>query len=134
MFTACKAMSAILWRMLYKFREELEANGEVDASILSKNVRVAEILTFNDLTDKLDDKSSRELFEYALNMVHEQSMVVYLRHHYISEVVQSFTRDKLFLVDQTLPTQERIDAAVKRVQKMTASTKAAIAPFGAKSA
>ena len=42
-----------------------------------------------------------------------------------------FTGDKLFLVDQSLPTQERIDAAIKRVQKMTASAKASIAPPGA---
>ena len=35
-------------------------------------------------------------------------------------------------MDQSLPTQERVDAAVKRVQKLTSAAKAAIAPGGAK--
>ena len=131
MFTACKTMSAILWRLFDNFRDEAEANGEADVSIISKDVRLGELFSYSDLMDKIDDMSPRELFEYALNTVHEQSVVVYLRHHYSSEVVQAFSGDKLFLVDQSLPTQERIDAAIKRVQNMSASAKAAIAPPGA---
>jgi len=38
-------------------------------------------------------------------------------HHYSHEVVTAFPEDSLFLVDQSIPTQERIDAAVKRVKK-----------------
>jgi hypothetical protein len=83
---------------------QAEANGEVDASIISRDVFLSELLTFSDLTDKLDEMSSRELPQYAVNMVHEPSVVVYLRHHYISEVVQAFKGAKLFLVDQSLPT------------------------------
>ncbi len=60
-------------------------------------------------------------------------MVVYLTHHYSHEVVTAFTGVSLFLVDQSIPTQERIDAAVKRVPKINSSSaKAAIAPPGAK--
>jgi len=77
---------------------------------------LSERLTHADLTDKLDDMSERELLEYALNTVYEQSVVVYLTH-YIHEVVTAFTGDSLFLVDKSIPTQEGIDAAVKRVQK-----------------
>ena len=43
-------------------------------------------------------------------------------------MVQAISVDKLFLVDQTTPAQERVDAAVKRVQKSTPSAKVAIAP------
>jgi len=75
--------------------------------------------------------SELELLEYAWNTVHEQSVVVYLTHHYNHEVVTAFTGDSLFLVDQSIPTQERIDAAVNRVQKMTFSAKATIASPGA---
>jgi hypothetical protein len=103
MFIACKALSAILWRMLDSFRDEAEANGKTDASIMSNDVRLAELRTCNDLTDKLDDMSSRELLEYTLNMVHEKSVVVYLSLQYNNEVVQTFTGDKLFMVDQSLP-------------------------------
>jgi hypothetical protein len=55
-------------------------------------------------------------------------VVVYLTHDYNHEMVTAFTRVSLFLVDQTVPTQERIEAAVKRVPKMTPSAIVAIAP------
>ena len=35
-------------------------------------------------------------------------------------------------MDQSLPTRERVEAAVKRVQKLTTAAKAAIAPSGSK--
>ena len=49
------------------------------------------MLTHANLTDKLEDMSERELLEYALNTVHDQSVVVYLTHHYNHEVVTAFT-------------------------------------------
>ena len=82
--------------------------------------------------DRIDTMSIRETLDYALNMVHEQSVVVYLQHHYIKEAVAAFTGDKLYLVDQSLPTHKRVDAAVKRVQKLSSASKAAIAPGGTK--
>jgi hypothetical protein len=83
----------------------------------SKEGRLSELLTHADLMDKLDDMSEREMLEHALNTVHEHSVVVYLTHHYNHEVVNAFTGDALFLVNQSIATQERIDAAVKRVKK-----------------
>ena len=47
-------------------------------------------------------------------------------HHYNHDVVNAFTGDKLYLVDQSLSTHDMIDAAVKRVQKMTPSARVAI--------
>ncbi len=82
-------------------------------------MKLSELLTHADLKDKPENMSERELLEYALNTVNEQSVVVYLTHHYSHEVVTAFTGDSLFLVDQSIPTHERIDAAVKRVQTMT---------------
>ena len=76
--------------------------------------------------------SIRETLNYAINMVYEESVVVYLQHHYNHEVVTAFAGDKLYLVDQPLPTQKRVDAAVKRVQKLTSVSKAAISPGGDK--
>jgi hypothetical protein len=40
----------------------------------------------------------REVLEYALNIAHEQSVVIYLSHHYIQDVVNAFTGDKLYLL------------------------------------
>ena len=82
---------------------------------IEKDARMGELYTHKVLMDRIDEISVRELLEYALNYVHDQSVVVYLSHHYNHDVVQAFSGDKLYLVDHTTPTQERIDAAVKRV-------------------
>jgi hypothetical protein len=55
-----------------------------------------------------------------------------MQPHYNNEVVAAFTGDNLYPVDESLPTQEMVDAAVKRVQKLTSASKAAIAPGGSK--
>ena len=89
---------------------------------------MGELYTYKALMDRIDTISVRELLEYALNFVHNLSVVEYLSHHYNNEVVQALSGDKLYVVDHTTPTKERIDAAVKRVQKSTLSSKAAIAP------
>jgi secreted Zn-dependent insulinase-like peptidase len=110
---------------IYEHKEDMNDNGDVDAT--AKDVKLSELLTHNDFMDKLDNFSVRKVLKYALKTVHEQSVVTYLSHHYSHDVVNAFTRDKLYLVDQSLPTHERIDAAVKRVQKMTPSDKITIA-------
>jgi hypothetical protein len=110
--------------------EDIKGNGGEDAT--NKDVILSELLTHVDLMDKLDIFSVREVIEYALNTVHEQSVGICLSHHYNHDVVDAFTRDKLYLVNQSLPTQETIDAAVKRVPKMTPSARATIAPPGDK--
>ena len=119
-FTACKSMSAILWRLLDYHARAADPDDEKESS---KEVRLAELHTHADLIENMDDMSERDLLEYALNAVNEQSVVVYLTHHYSHEVVTAFTGDALFLVDQSIPTQERIDAAVKRVPKMNSLAK-----------
>ena len=53
---------------------------------------------------RIDTMLIRETLDYALNMAHEESVVVYLHHHYNLEVVAAFTGDKLYSVDQSLPT------------------------------
>jgi hypothetical protein len=130
-FTACKSMSDIMWKLHEAFRTEAESAGG-SAEDIAKDVALGELFTYIALMDRIDTMSIRETLDYVLNMVHEQFVVVYLHHHYSHEVVAAFTGDKLYLVDQSLPTQERVDAAVKRVQKLTSASKAAIAPGGAK--
>ncbi len=78
-FTACKSMPIILLKLqdFHAIMQDLN-----DGKERSKEVRLSELLTHADLTDKLDDIFERELLEYALIMVHEQSVVVYLSHHY----------------------------------------------------
>jgi hypothetical protein len=107
-------MSALLRRLLDFYVTKSDSNNAKESS---KEVRLSELLTHADLTDKLDDMSERELLEYALNTVHEQSVVVYLTHHYNPEVLIAFTGDLLYLVNQYIFTHERIEAAVKRVKE-----------------
>ena len=129
-FISCKSLSDILWRLLDAFRLSMANSGDMEA--IEKDVRMWELYTHKALTDRIDEMLVRELLEYALNFGHEQTVVVYLSHHYNHVVVQAFSGDKLYLVDQTTPTQERIDAAVNRVQKSTPLANAAIAPGGGK--
>jgi len=90
------------------------------------------VFTHIALMDLIDTMSIRETLDYALNTVHEDLVVVYLQHHYNHEVVTAFSGFRHYPVGQFLPTQERVDAAVKRVQQLTWASKAAIAPGGAK--
>ncbi len=84
-------MSALLWKLLDEYREETKDSG--DEAATSKDVRLSELLTHADLMDNIDNMSVRETLEYALNTVREQSMVIYLTHHYSHDVVNAFTGD-----------------------------------------
>ena len=53
-FTACKSMSAILWKLLYYHVAMSDPN---DAKEGSKEVRLYELLTHANLIDKLDHMS-----------------------------------------------------------------------------
>ena len=96
-------MSAILCKPHDAFRVEAKAAGGITEDI-AKDVALGELFTHSALMDRIDTMSIRATLDYALNMVHEQSVVVYLQLHYNHEVVTAFTGDKLYLVDQSLPT------------------------------
>jgi len=57
-FTACKSMSALLWKLKDEYMEEMKDSGDVAAT--SKDVRLSELLTHADLMDKIDNMSVRE--------------------------------------------------------------------------
>ena len=73
-FRTCKSMSDLLWKLLDEHREDMRDSGDADAT--AKDVKLPEL--FNDLMDKLDSLSVREVIEYALNTVHDQFVVIYL--------------------------------------------------------
>ncbi len=54
----------------------------------------------------------------SLNYVHEAAHAVYLKHVYKKTVAETFLGDELFGADRTIPIEERVDKAVKRVQKL----------------
>ncbi len=56
----------------------------------------------------------------SLNYVHEAAHAVYLKHVYNNTVAETFLGDELFGADKTIPIEERVDKAIKRVQKFSA--------------
>ena len=49
-----------------------------------------------------------------------------MKHVYNGAVAETFLGDALFGADRTIPVEERVDSAVKRVQKLTTAAKAAV--------
>ena len=49
-----------------------------------------------------------------------------MNHVYNNTVAETFLGDELFGADWTIPIEERVDKAVKRVQKLSAVAKAAV--------
>jgi hypothetical protein len=101
-------MVAIMWKLHNAFIVEATAAG-LGGMDIAKDDLLGELSSnHSSLMAKLDDMSVCETLDYALNMVHEQPVVVYLQYHYIYEVVSAFQGDKLYLLDQSLPTHERV--------------------------
>ncbi len=68
--------------------------------------------------------------DMSLNYVHEAAHAVYLKHAYNNTVAETFLGDELFGADRTIPIEERVDKAVKRVQKLSAAAKATVGLTG----
>ncbi len=62
----------------------------------------------------------------GLNHVHEASHAVYLKHVYNNTVAETFLGDELFGANMTVPVEDRVDKAVKRVQKLSTAAKASV--------
>ncbi len=62
----------------------------------------------------------------GLNCVHEAAHSLYVNHVYNGAVAETLLGDALFGADRTIPVEERVDIAIKRVQKLTTAAKAAV--------
>jgi hypothetical protein len=71
-----------------------------------------------------------QLLEMGLNYVHEASHAVYLKQVYNNTVAETFLGDELFGADRTVPVEERVDKAVKRVQKLSVAAKTTVGLTG----
>jgi hypothetical protein len=56
-----------------------------------------------------------QILEMSLNYVHEAAHAVYLKHVYNNTVAETFLGDELLGADRTIPIEERVDKAIKRV-------------------
>ncbi len=66
----------------------------------------------------------------GLNYVHEASHAVYFKHVYNNTVAEIFLGNELIGADRTVPVEDKVDKAVKRVQKLLAAAKAAVGLTG----
>ena len=82
------------------------------------------------LEDNISTYLVGDILEMSLNYVHEAAHAVYLKHVYTNMVAEAFLGDELFGADMTIPIEERVDKAVKRVQKLSVATKATVGLTG----
>ena len=64
--------------------------------------------------------------EMDLDYVHEAAHSMYIKHVYNNTVAETFLGDELFGAVRTIPVEERVDKAVKRVQNYSKATKATV--------
>ena len=62
----------------------------------------------------------------SLNYVHETAHSVYIKQVYNDTVAETFLGDELSGADCKIPVKERVEIAVKRVQKLVATTNVAV--------
>ena len=67
-----------------------------------------------------------ELLKMGLNCVREARDSLDIKHVYNGAMAKTFLGDALFGADRTIPVEERVDNAVKRVQKLTTTAKASV--------
>jgi len=65
-----------------------------------------------------------------LNYVHEAAHSVYIKHVYNGIVADTFLGDKLFGAHRTIPSEDRVGSAVKKVQKLTTTARATMGHTG----
>jgi hypothetical protein len=87
---------------------------------------LARLVPLKDMEAKWETYTIKELLEMGLNCVHEAARSLYVKHVYNGAVTETFLGDALFGANRTIPVEERVDNAVKRVQKLTTSAKATV--------
>jgi hypothetical protein len=90
----------------------------------------ARLVPFKKMKAKWETFTGKELLEMGLNCVHLAGHSLYVKHVYNGAVAETFLGDALFGADRTIPLEERVDNAVKRVQKLTTKAKEAVGQSG----
>ncbi len=66
----------------------------------------------------------------GINCEHEEAHSIYIRHVYNGIFTKIFLCDELFGVNRIISIEDKVDGAVKRVNKLTAVAKATARPTG----
>ncbi len=123
-----KAINAILWQITdIVHSQSIPAGSAVSPT---PDVQLARLVPLAAIEENITTYTLGQLLEMGLNHVHEASHAVYLKHVYKNTVGETFLGDELFGADMTVPVEDRVDKAPKRVQKLSAAAKAAVGLIG----
>jgi hypothetical protein len=118
-----KTLVGIIWQIMDIVHEQAR-NGSGDPT---PDVLLARLVPFKEMDKKWETFTIKELLEMGINCVHEAAHSLYIKHVYNGVVAETFLGDALFgAADRTIPVEERVDGAVKKVQKLTTTTKATV--------
>jgi hypothetical protein len=106
---------------------EQSSNGSEEST---PDILLARHVPFKEMKEKWETFSIKQLLEMGLNCVHEATHSLYINHVYNGVVADTFLGDDLFGTDITIPNEERMNNVVKRVQKITATSKVAMGQSG----
>jgi hypothetical protein len=121
-----KTLSAMLWELVDIVHQQTNPGTTTPAP----DVQLARLVPLAVLEDNISTYSVGQILEMSLNYVHEAAHAVYLKHVHNNTVAEIFLGDELFGADRTVPIEERVNKAVKRVQKLSAVAKAAVGLTG----
>jgi len=86
-------------------------------------IPLARLVPFTTLENNIDSFTVLQLLEIRLNYIHEAAHSVYLRHIYNDSVAKKKLEDELFGPDGTVPIEDKVDSALKCVQKLSVAAK-----------
>ena len=120
-----KALSIMLWQLMDIVH--VQSGGGLTPT---PKMLLARLIPYATIEEIIAGYSGLELLQMMLNYVDEAEHSVYIKHVYNGTVADICLGDKLFGADRTIPIENRVDSAVKRVQKLTTSAKAAVGQIG----
>jgi hypothetical protein len=88
-------------------------------------IRLAIFVSFTTLENIIDSLIVLQLLGIGQNYVHEAAHSVYLMHVYNNAVEKTFPVDDLFGADITILIEDRVYNTIKRVHKLSTTTKLA---------
>ncbi len=94
------------------------------------DVLLARLVPRKEMATKWEKFTAKELLEMGLNCVHEAAHSLCVKHVYNGAAAETFLGDALFGADRTILVEERVENAVKRVQKLTTVAKATMGQSG----
>jgi hypothetical protein len=121
-----KTLSGILLQIM-DIGHEQSINGSGEPTL---NVLLARLVPLKEMEAKWETFTVKELLEMGLNCMHEAAHSLYVKHVYNGAIAETFLGDALFGANITIQVEERVDNAVKRVQKLTTAAKSAVGQSG----